>query len=104
MGPLPPGWEAKRTADGKFYYLNHSTKTTSWEDPRLQQKPKDPTGNNLGPLPLGWEAKRTADGKVYFLNHNTKNTTWEDPRLQHQLPPNGPPLESIGAVLLNLKY
>jgi len=33
--PLPPGWDAKFDArTGKHYYINHYTKTTSWEDPR----------------------------------------------------------------------
>jgi hypothetical protein len=33
--PLPPGWDMKFDArTGKYYYINHYTKTTSWEDPR----------------------------------------------------------------------
>ena len=31
--PLPPGWEEKRTPDGKPYYVDHNTKTTHWERP-----------------------------------------------------------------------
>ena len=31
---LPPGWEARWDARfGRFYYINHHTKTTSWEKP-----------------------------------------------------------------------
>ena len=36
MGPLPPGWEPARTAQGQIYFMNHITKTTQWEDPRIQ--------------------------------------------------------------------
>lgn len=32
--PLPPGWEQARTPEGQVYYLNHITRTTTWEDPR----------------------------------------------------------------------
>merc|ERR1711970_622780 len=33
--PLPPGWDMKfDSRTGKYYYINHYTKTTSWEDPR----------------------------------------------------------------------
>ncbi|GJQ67142.1 hypothetical protein Trydic_g21995 [Trypoxylus dichotomus] len=32
--PLPPGWEQARTLEGQVYYLNHITRTTTWEDPR----------------------------------------------------------------------
>ncbi|XP_046998895.1 transcriptional coactivator YAP1 isoform X1 [Schistocerca americana] len=34
LGPLPPGWEQARTPEGQVYYLNHITRTTTWEDPR----------------------------------------------------------------------
>ncbi|GJQ68686.1 hypothetical protein Trydic_g17226 [Trypoxylus dichotomus] len=34
---LPPGWESKTDKKtGKTFYINHFTKTTSWEDPRLK--------------------------------------------------------------------
>ncbi|KAJ3639614.1 hypothetical protein Zmor_002964 [Zophobas morio] len=32
--PLPTGWEQARTPEGQLYYLNHITRTTTWEDPR----------------------------------------------------------------------
>ncbi|XP_053963449.1 transcriptional coactivator yorkie isoform X3 [Anastrepha obliqua] len=38
LGPLPPGWEQAKTNDGQIYYLNHTTKSTQWEDPRIQLK------------------------------------------------------------------
>ncbi|XP_054267510.1 transcriptional coactivator YAP1 [Macrosteles quadrilineatus] len=34
LGPLPPGWEQARTLEGQVYFLNHITRTTTWEDPR----------------------------------------------------------------------
>lgn len=34
-GELPPGWEQAKTQDGRIYYLNHNTRTTTWEDPRI---------------------------------------------------------------------
>ncbi|XP_039290450.1 transcriptional coactivator YAP1 [Nilaparvata lugens] len=34
LGPLPPGWEQARTPEGQVYFLNHLTRTTTWEDPR----------------------------------------------------------------------
>jgi len=34
--PVPPGWEAKYDpANRRWFYVNHVTKTTQWEDPRL---------------------------------------------------------------------
>jgi protein yorkie len=69
LGPLPSGWEANRTAEGQLYFMNHITKTTQWEDPRV--------------LPKGWEQALTPEGDVYFIDHNTKRTQWEDPRKPH---------------------
>ncbi|KAK5642745.1 hypothetical protein RI129_008912 [Pyrocoelia pectoralis] len=43
QNPLPQGWDCKYDRkSGKYYYVNHFTKTTTWEDPRLQQKPRHP--------------------------------------------------------------
>ncbi|XP_077922966.1 protein KIBRA isoform X5 [Halichoerus grypus] len=32
--PLPEGWEEARDFDGKVYYIDHTSRTTSWIDPR----------------------------------------------------------------------
>ena len=37
--PLPPGWEEKKTPDGKPYYVDHNTKTTHWERPQAPAAP-----------------------------------------------------------------
>ncbi|RUS76546.1 hypothetical protein EGW08_015701 [Elysia chlorotica] len=37
--PLPPGWEAKfDPGQHTYFFINHHTKTTQWEDPRFQQQ------------------------------------------------------------------
>jgi hypothetical protein len=33
--PLPNGWEESRTETGQSYFINHNTKVTTWEDPRI---------------------------------------------------------------------
>jgi E3 ubiquitin-protein ligase NEDD4 len=37
LGPLPPGWFARTTPDGRMYYSDSNTRTTTWEDPRLRR-------------------------------------------------------------------
>jgi len=32
--PLPLGWEEARDNDGRLFYIDHSSKTTTWIDPR----------------------------------------------------------------------
>lgn len=100
LGPLPHGWEQARTPEGQIYFLNHLTRTTTWEDPRKTaaaanvaaaaaavDNGKSTTGatNSLGPLPDGWEQARTPEGEIYFINHQTRTTSWFDPRIPTHL-------------------
>ncbi len=32
---MPSGWEKAQTAKGEVYFINHNTKSTYWEDPRI---------------------------------------------------------------------
>jgi E3 ubiquitin-protein ligase NEDD4 len=98
-GELPAGWEQRHTPEGRAYFVDHNTRTTTWVDPRRQQYIRmygnNPAGNNttiqqqpvsqLGPLPSGWEMRLTNTARVYFVDHNTKTTTWDDPRLPSSL-------------------
>ena len=35
LGPLPSGWEMRLTPSSRIYFINHNTKMTTWDDPRL---------------------------------------------------------------------
>ncbi|XP_069076202.1 E3 ubiquitin-protein ligase NEDD4-like isoform X2 [Pleurodeles waltl] len=85
---LPPGWEMRIAPNNRPFFIDHNTKTTTWEDPRLKfpvhlrtKAPLNP--NDLGPLPPGWEERIHLDGRTFYIDHNTKITQWEDPRLQN---------------------
>ncbi|XP_011501087.1 PREDICTED: E3 ubiquitin-protein ligase Su(dx) [Ceratosolen solmsi marchali] len=70
--PLPAGWEMRHDVYGRRYYVDHNTRSTSWERPQ--------------PLPPGWEVRRDMGGRIYYIDHNTRSTTWQRPnseRLQH---------------------
>ncbi|KAF4617712.1 hypothetical protein D9613_006103 [Agrocybe pediades] len=94
--PLPLGWEERRTPEGRPYFVDHHTRTTTWTDPRRATHPppsavtRPVTNPNLGPLPSGWEMRLTATGRVYFVDHNTRTTSWDDPRLPPNLDDNAP--------------
>ncbi|KAL6719867.1 hypothetical protein ACLMJK_001788 [Lecanora helva] len=76
--PLPASWEERHTVDGKSYFVDHNTRTTTWIDPRQRE---DSSGRSITPtLPASWEEKHAANGKPYFVDHNTRTTTWIDPR------------------------
>ncbi|KAK3295014.1 uncharacterized protein B0H64DRAFT_200300 [Chaetomium fimeti] len=102
-GELPPGWEQRWTPEGRSYFVDHNTRTTTWVDPRRQQYIRMYGGQSstsgsiqqqpvsqLGPLPSGWEMRLTNTARVYFVDHNTKTTTWDDPRLPSSLDQNVP--------------
>ena len=103
-GELPAGWEQRHTPEGRAYFVDHNTRTTTWVDPRRQQYfrmySQSTNGNNttiqtqpvsqLGALPSGWEMRLTNTARVYFVDHNTKTTTWDDPRLPSSLDQNVP--------------
>lgn len=102
VGSLPPGWEERHTPEGRPYYVDHNTRTTTWVDPRRQTlvpmiggggnrlTVQPTTVSQLGPLPSGWEMRLTSTARVYFVDHNTKTTTWDDPRLPSTLDANVP--------------
>ena len=80
--------EMRSTPEGRPYFVDHNTRTTTWVDPRRQQyiSTIGPGSNlqvqvqpvsQLGPLPSGWEMRLTSTGRVYFVDHNTKTTTWD---------------------------
>ncbi|XP_063703230.1 E3 ubiquitin-protein ligase Nedd-4 isoform X9 [Culicoides brevitarsis] len=35
LGPLPEGWEERIHSDGRIFFIDHNTRTTQWDDPRL---------------------------------------------------------------------
>ncbi|XP_063745591.1 E3 ubiquitin-protein ligase NEDD4-like isoform X7 [Eleginops maclovinus] len=84
---LPPGWEMRIAPNGRPFFIDHNSRVTTWEDPRLKYPVHLRSKNSmepgeLGPLPPGWEERIHSDGRTFYIDHNTKNTQWEDPRLQ----------------------
>ncbi|KRZ18695.1 Protein kibra, partial [Trichinella zimbabwensis] len=81
--PLPEGWEIKVDSDGRPFFVDHRSKTTTWIDPRDRlTKPSsfsDCVGNEL---PFGWEQAYEKGVGVYFINHLSATNQLEDPRLQ----------------------
>lgn len=62
---LPPNWESRTDANGRVYYIDHLTRSTSWERPQA--------------LTSGWERRVDTRGRVYYVDHNTRTTTWQCP-------------------------
>ena len=100
LGPLPPGWEETHTQEGQKYYMNHITKSTQWEDPRItvsqlplhqnNQHVAQISGGPGGSLPHGWEQGTTPEGEIYYIDHSTHRTQWHAPRIPQSQQPNIP--------------
>ncbi|XP_052815238.1 E3 ubiquitin-protein ligase Su(dx)-like [Mya arenaria] len=65
--PLPAGWEMRTDPQARCYYVDHNTRTTTWERPQ--------------PLPPGWERRVDQRGRVYYVDHNARTTTWQRPSM-----------------------
>jgi len=58
-------WELRYDQFGRRYYVDHNTRSTTWERPE--------------PLPQGWEMRQDARGRIYYVDHTTRSTTWQRP-------------------------
>jgi len=92
LGPLPEGWEERVHTDGRIFFIDHNTRQTQWEDPRIS----NPT--IAGPaIPYNRDYKR----KYEYLKQQLKkpnnvpnkfeikvrrNTIFEDSYRQIQFP------------------
>ena len=97
---LPPRWDYRSDPLRRGYYVDHNTRTTTWQAP--YSVPAPITGTHppstrpaeviLSPdiieyyddypdvrLPLGWEEWCTSYGRPFFVDHH-KRATWNDPR------------------------
>jgi len=108
---LPPNWSLQIAPNGRVFFIDHNTKTTTWLHPVTKQPSAVPqkgsippnrirsssitqssnnnstsnaltTVDDAGPLPAGWEERVHSDGRIFFIDHNTRSTSWEDPRFK----------------------
>ncbi|CCW64666.1 unnamed protein product [Phytomonas sp. EM1] len=94
---LPPNWDQRidpRT--GCVYYVNHSTRQTTWT------RPQNPVVGTVHPNPQQqpamyptcgqdkWEPHvDPKTGRIFYVNHATRQTSWTKPGVPFQtLPPN----------------
>lgn len=99
LGPLPPGWTRQFDQHGRPYYIDHNTRTTTWQRPnnpvsavemeRRQSNALDQQRRLFdqrtvetsvsSDLPMGWERRLAPSGQYYYIDHNTQRTTWTHP-------------------------
>ncbi|KAF9760889.1 hypothetical protein IL306_004066 [Fusarium sp. DS 682] len=66
---LPPGWDERKTPDGRTFYFNKRMGTSSWVKP-------------ANSLPDGWRELRTPDMTPFYINEQLGLSTWDRPGQQ----------------------
>lgn len=72
--PLPAGWEAKKDARGRVFYVNHKTKTTQWEHPR-GNRPSTPVMRRSTDREDRTGAALVSSGAPVLTSHVLSSTT-----------------------------
>nr|XP_027300911.2 pleckstrin homology domain-containing family A member 6 isoform X13 [Anas platyrhynchos] len=75
---LPGRWTYGVCGDGRIFFINDETKSTSWVHPSTGYSVQSGHFSCAG-LPRGWEVDTTLHGGFYFINHNERRNTFLHP-------------------------
>ncbi|XP_066557016.1 pleckstrin homology domain-containing family A member 7 isoform X5 [Amia ocellicauda] len=75
---LPEHWSYGVCKDGRVFFINDETQSTTWLHPRTGE-PVNSGHMIRSDLPRGWEEGFTDEGASYFINHNQRTTTFRHP-------------------------
>ncbi|KAM4734365.1 pleckstrin homology domain-containing family A member 7-like isoform 3-T3 [Anableps anableps] len=75
---LPEHWSYGVCRDGRVFFINDETRSTTWLHPRSGE-PVNSGHMIRSDLPQGWEEGFTDEGASYFINHNQRSTSFCHP-------------------------
>ncbi|XP_056880474.1 pleckstrin homology domain-containing family A member 7 isoform X5 [Takifugu flavidus] len=75
---LPDCWSYGVCRDGRVFFINDKTRSTTWLHPRTGE-PVNSGHMIRSDLPRGWEEGFTDEGASYFINHNLRATSFRHP-------------------------
>ncbi|XP_059206803.1 pleckstrin homology domain-containing family A member 7 isoform X8 [Centropristis striata] len=75
---LPDHWSYGVCRDGRVFFINDKTRSTTWLHPRTGE-PVNSGHMIRSDLPRGWEEGFTDEGASYFINHNLRATSFRHP-------------------------
>ncbi|XP_041795815.1 pleckstrin homology domain-containing family A member 7-like isoform X5 [Chelmon rostratus] len=75
---LPEHWSYGVCGDGRVFFINDETRTTTWLHPRSGE-PVNSGHMIRSDLPRGWEEGFTDEGASFFINHNQRTTAFRHP-------------------------
>ncbi|XP_029009353.1 pleckstrin homology domain-containing family A member 7-like isoform X3 [Betta splendens] len=82
---LPEHWSYGVCADGRVFFIDDDTRTTTWLHPRSGE-PVHSGHTVRSDLARGWEEGFTDAGATYFIDHNQRTTTFRHPVTGHISP------------------
>ncbi|XP_052008092.1 pleckstrin homology domain-containing family A member 7-like isoform X2 [Xyrauchen texanus] len=75
---LPENWSYGVCRDGRVFFIDDETSTTTWLHPRTCEPVN--SGHMIRPdLPSGWEEGFTKEAASFFIDHNQRTTTFRHP-------------------------
>ncbi|CAM9819599.1 unnamed protein product [Choristocarpus tenellus] len=94
--PLPSGWAEERDSDGRVYYVDHSTKTTTWTRPRFSPELFNPSSDQPREIdyPLGSSSSFSRGPSTF--SSNTQTSVSEQRRNPYST--GGPPPEDTRPI------
>ncbi|XP_036399108.1 pleckstrin homology domain-containing family A member 7-like isoform X2 [Megalops cyprinoides] len=75
---LPDHWSYGVCKDGRVFFINDETHSTTWLHPRTGE-PVNSGHMIRSDLPRGWEEGFTEEGASYFIDHNQRTTAFRHP-------------------------
>ncbi|XP_014731765.1 PREDICTED: pleckstrin homology domain-containing family A member 7 isoform X2 [Sturnus vulgaris] len=75
---LPEHWSYGVCRDGRVFFIDDLTRTTTWLHPRSGE-PVNSGHMIRSDLPRGWEEGFSEEGASYFIDHNQQTTSFRHP-------------------------
>ncbi|XP_075884987.1 pleckstrin homology domain-containing family A member 7-like isoform X3 [Nelusetta ayraudi] len=75
---LPGSWSYGVCRDGRVFFIDDDTRTTTWLHPRSGE-PVNSGHMICSDLPQGWEEGFTEEGASFYIDHNQRTTTFQHP-------------------------
>ncbi|XP_072550877.1 pleckstrin homology domain-containing family A member 7 isoform X3 [Salminus brasiliensis] len=86
--PLPQLWSYGVCRDGRVFFIDDETRSTTWLHPRTGE-PVNSGHMIRSDLPTGWEEGFTKEGASFFIDHNQRTTAFRHPVTGQLSPENG---------------
>ena len=77
-----PEWSVHTTDDGRVYYFDAASGTSTWDPPpefEAGTEPQQDHASDAAELPEGWSAHAAPDGRTYYYHQPSGQSSWELP-------------------------